>query len=113
MAMKSTVEQFVQGRARVVKAVSDVLENSETQATALAKTLNDGSDGGHLHPTALEEQMTSVMRELADPSASLDDRLDIALAAARMLTTGPERFTLDEVLAQLGYTREQLAAIPD
>lgn len=37
-----------------------------------------------------------------------EDLLDISLATARMLTTGPTRHTLDDVLAQFGYTREQL-----
>ncbi|HET7770282.1 MAG TPA: type II toxin-antitoxin system Phd/YefM family antitoxin [Chloroflexota bacterium] len=37
-----------------------------------------------------------------------DDLLDVSLAAARMLTTGERRHSLDEVLAQLGYTREAL-----
>ena len=37
-----------------------------------------------------------------------EDLLDVSLAAARMLTTGTRRHTLDEVLAQFGYTRDQL-----
>ena len=42
-----------------------------------------------------------------------DDLLDIALVAVRMATTGPERYTLDEVLEQFGYTRDQLRDLPD
>ena len=37
-----------------------------------------------------------------------EDLLDVSLATARMLTTGPRRHSLDDVLAQFGYTREQL-----
>lgn len=37
-----------------------------------------------------------------------DDILDITLGTARMLTTSPRRHSLDDVLAQFGYTREQL-----
>lgn len=37
-----------------------------------------------------------------------EDVLDIALATARMLTTGTARHPLDEVLAQFGYTRDDL-----
>ena len=37
-----------------------------------------------------------------------ENLLDVSLAAARMVTTGPRRHSLDEVLAQFGYTREQL-----
>jgi prevent-host-death family protein len=42
-----------------------------------------------------------------------DDLWDASLVAARMLTTGPDRHSLDEVLAQFGFTREQLASLPD
>lgn len=37
-----------------------------------------------------------------------EELLDLSLAAARMLTAGPRRHDLDEVLAGFGYTREQL-----
>src|SRR5947209_18895591 len=37
-----------------------------------------------------------------------EDLTDISLATARMLTTGPKRHSLDDVLAQFGYTRDQL-----
>ena len=37
-----------------------------------------------------------------------EDLLDLSLGAARLLTTGPQRHSLDEVLAQFGYSREQL-----
>lgn len=42
-----------------------------------------------------------------------EDLLDVSLATARMLTTGTDRHTLDEILDQLGYTREQLRDQPD
>lgn len=41
-----------------------------------------------------------------------DDLLDVALTTARMLTAGPERHDLDAVLAQFGYTRDQLRDLP-
>ena len=37
-----------------------------------------------------------------------DDLTDVALAAARMLTTGERRYSLDEVLDRFGFTREEL-----
>jgi prevent-host-death family protein len=37
-----------------------------------------------------------------------EDLLDIVLASARMLTTGPRRHSLDEVLERFGYAGEQL-----
>ena len=36
------------------------------------------------------------------------DMLDVSLAVARTLTTGPDRHSLDDVLARFGYTRDQL-----
>lgn len=41
------------------------------------------------------------------------DVADVALATARMLTSGAERHSLDEVLAKFGYTRDQLRDLPD
>lgn len=42
-----------------------------------------------------------------------EDLLDVALAAARMLTTSDQRHSLDEVLERFGYNREQLRDLPD
>jgi prevent-host-death family protein len=48
------------------------------------------------------------MKRLEELQQREDDLLDVSLAAARMLTTGERRHSLDDVLAQLGYTREAL-----
>ena len=48
------------------------------------------------------------MKRLEQLQQLQEDLLDVSLAAARMLTTGPRRHALDEILGQLGYTREQL-----
>jgi prevent-host-death family protein len=53
------------------------------------------------------------MKRLEQLQQFEDDLLDISLAAARMLATGPRRHSLDEVLAQFGYTREQLRDLPE
>ena len=42
-----------------------------------------------------------------------EELLDVSLAAARMSTTGAGRHSLDEVLAQFGYSREQLRDQPE
>lgn len=42
-----------------------------------------------------------------------EDAIDATLAAARVLTTSAERFSLDHALACFGYTREQLRDLPD
>ncbi len=53
------------------------------------------------------------MERLERLQALEEDLLDVALAAARMLTAGPERHGLDEVLTRFGYTREQLRDLPE
>lgn len=42
-----------------------------------------------------------------------DDLIDITMVASRMLTAGPERLSLDEVLARFGYTREELVEMTE
>lgn len=42
-----------------------------------------------------------------------DDLLEIVLTSARMLTTSDRRTSLDEVLTFFGFTREQLAELPE
>jgi prevent-host-death family protein len=53
------------------------------------------------------------MKRLEQLQQLQEDMLDLSLAVARMLSTGPERHSLDEVLAQFGYTREQLSELPE
>ena len=53
------------------------------------------------------------MKRLEQLQELEDDLLDIALAEARVLTSGPRRHSLDEVLAHFGYTREQLRDLPE
>lgn len=48
------------------------------------------------------------MKRLEQLQQLQDDLLDISLAAARALTAGPGRHSLDEVLATFGFTRDQL-----
>jgi hypothetical protein len=42
-----------------------------------------------------------------------EDLRDLSLVAARMLTTGPRRYSMDEVLEMFGFTREQLRDLPE
>ena len=37
-----------------------------------------------------------------------EDLIDLTLAAARSVTTGPDRYSLDEVFARFGVSREEL-----
>jgi len=42
-----------------------------------------------------------------------EDLLDVSLATARMLTTGTQRHSLDDILAQLGLSREEFRDLPE
>ncbi|HZU14493.1 MAG TPA: type II toxin-antitoxin system prevent-host-death family antitoxin [Chloroflexota bacterium] len=42
-----------------------------------------------------------------------DDLMDVSLVLARMMTAGTQRHSLDDVLNQFGYTREQLNETDD
>ena len=53
------------------------------------------------------------MERLEELQRLQEDLLDVALAAARMLTMGEYRHSLDDVLAQFGYTRDQLRDLPE
>lgn len=51
------------------------------------------------------------MERLAELQQLQDDLADVSLAVARQLTTEPARHTLDDVLARVGYTRDDLRAL--
>ena len=53
------------------------------------------------------------MKRLEQLQQLEEDLLDVSLAAARMLSAGPQRHSLDDVLARFGYTREQLRDLPE
>ena len=48
------------------------------------------------------------LEALEAAAAAEDDVIDLALATAREMTADAHRYSLDEVLAHFGYTREQL-----
>lgn len=89
-----------------------ITEASSRGLSALVREAEEGRDRilvRNNQPVAAMVSMEryEVLQELED------DLRDIWLASARMLTTGPERFSLDDVLDRFGVTREELAAIPD
>lgn len=42
-----------------------------------------------------------------------DDLIDITLVASRMMTSSGQRYSLDDVLDHFGYSRDELAKLPD
>ncbi len=53
------------------------------------------------------------MERLGQLQELQEELLDISLVAARMFTTSEQRHSLDEVLFQFGYTREQLRELSE
>jgi phage gp37-like protein len=47
------------------------------------------------------------------PQEMWEDTQDLALSAARAITAGPDRTSLDDVLAEFGYSRDELRSMPD
>jgi len=69
------------------------------------------AEAGHDHVVLRNNKPVAAvmsMQRLEELQQLQDDLSDISLAAARQLTTGSHRTSLDEVLSHLGYTREQL-----
>jgi prevent-host-death family protein len=53
------------------------------------------------------------MERLEELQQLEEDLVDVSLAAARMMTTSETRHSLDEVLEQFGFRREELEEIPE
>jgi hypothetical protein len=66
-----------------------------------------------LNTQGISELLQNTEEGSARRQELLENLIDITLAASRMVTAGPERYSLDEVLARFGYTREELANIPE
>lgn len=89
-----------------------ITEASSRGLSALVREAEEGRDRILVRNNQPVAAMVSMKRYEA--LQELEDELrDIWLASARMATTGPERFSLDDVLERFGVTREELAAIPD
>ena len=89
-----------------------ISEASKRGASALVREAELGRDRIVLRNNKPVAAVISMAR-LEQVHELEDDLRDIALTMARMMTAGPERHSLDDVLAQLGLSREQLDAIPD
>jgi prevent-host-death family protein len=89
-----------------------ISEAAKVGLPALVRAVEDGHERVLLRNNKPVAAIVSIDR-LDQLQQIEDDLWDATLVAARMLMTGPDRHSLDEVLAQFGFTREQLAALPD
>jgi prevent-host-death family protein len=96
---------------RVANSIS-FSEATTLGLTALVRAAEEGQDQLITRdgkPVVVITEAESLKRR----QALEEDLVDLTLAASRMVTTGPVRYSLDEILEQFGNTRDELAELPD
>ena len=74
------------------------------------------AEQGHEHVVLRNDKPVAAvvsMRRLEEIQEIEETFVDLSTAVARLLTTGPKRHSLDEVLDRFGYTREELLELAD
>jgi prevent-host-death family protein len=89
------------------KHMISMADASKRGISALVRDAEAGEDQIVLRNNRAVAAVISIER-LEQLQQLEDDLADITLAAARILTAPSERLTLDEVLAEFGYTRDEL-----
>lgn len=92
---------------------SDLISISDANKLGVSGLVH-AAEEGHEHVLMRNNKPVAAvvsMRRFEQLQQLEDDLLDVSLAVARSMTTGPERHSLDDVLAQFGYTREDLREI--
>ena len=94
---------------------ADLISISEASKLGVSALVREAEAGHEQVVLRNNKPVAAVvsMKRLEQLQQLQEDILDISLAAARMLTTGRRLHSLDEVLAQFGYTREQLRDLPE
>jgi len=90
------------------KQLISMADASKRGISALVRDAESGADQIVLRNNRAVAAVISIER-LERLQELEDDWADYLLAEARMLTDTGERISLDEVLAEFGYTREELA----
>ena len=93
----------------------DLISISEATRIGISALARDAEQGRERILVRNNKPVAAVVNieRLEELERLREDLIDITLATARLLTAGPERYSLDEVLEHFGYTREQLRALPD
>ena len=89
-----------------------ITDASKLGVSALVRAAEEGHEQVVLRNNKPVAAVVSIER-LEQLQQLQEDMLDVSLAAARMFTSGPRRHSLDDVLAQFGYTRAQLSELPE
>jgi prevent-host-death family protein len=96
-------------------AAAEPMPITEASRRGVSKLVADAESG---HPTVLRRHAEPVaavisFRELQRLQALERDLVDLALVLTRAATDTGRRTSLDDVIASMGYTREQLASMDD
>ena len=89
-----------------------VTEASKIGVTGLVRSVEQGHDRGLLRNNKPVAAIVS-MEHLDRLQRIQEDLIDVSMAMARSLAAGPQRHSLDDVLAQFGYRRSDLSDIYD
>lgn len=91
---------------------ADLISISEANKIGVSGLVREAEAGHEKVVLRNNKPVAAVVsiRRLEELQKLQEDLLDMSIAAARALTTGPRRHSLDDVLAQLGYAREQFSS---
>lgn len=91
----------------------DLISISEANRLGVSGLVREAESGHEQILLRNNKAVAAVISvERLDELQELEDALvDVSLAVARMLTTGPDRHSLDDVLARFGYTRDELSEV--
>lgn len=94
---------------------ADLLSISDANKLGISALVRDAEAGRERILLRNNRPVAAVigMDQFEQLQTMQDDLLDIVLTSARMLTTSDRRTSLDEVLTFFGFTREQLAELPE
>jgi prevent-host-death family protein len=91
----------------------DLISISEANRLGVSGLVRE-AESGHEQVLMRNNKAVAAVISVArlDELQEIEDTLmDVSLAVARMLTTGPSRHSLDDVLARFGYTRDDLREV--
>lgn len=90
-----------------------ITDASRAEVSALVRAAEEGHEQIVVRNNKPVAAIVSIERLEQFQRLDAHDLVDVSLVAARMLTSGPRRHSLDEVLTLFGFSREQLDALPD
>lgn len=94
---------------------SDLISISDAARLGISALIREAEAGREQVVLRNNKPVAAVvsMARLEELQRLEEDLMDASLAVARMLTTSEQRHSLDDVLARLGYTREQIEELPE